>query len=151
MGIESRFQRMGSIPSRGIDSSFRDFFSSTKLIYGCLSKSYFGLALVVRTSQDRLGSVNSRGVRGRDNASPVIDLSVSPSPQTQTSQWQSSTKLDWDNKISPGIFWSRRPTTTSGGKSTEKHTQVKVPLPSKKCVSRVKALVQKTTWVRVKV
>ncbi len=35
---------------------------------------------------------------------------------------------------------------TSGGKSTEKYTQVKVPLPSKKCsVSRVKVLVQKTT------
>ncbi len=147
MGIESRFQRMGSIPSRGIDSSFRDFFSSTKLIYECLSKSNFGLASVVRTSQDRLGSVNSRGVRGRDDASLVIDLSVSPSPQTQTSQWQSSTGLDWDKKKSAlAFFGSRQPTTTSGGKSTEKHTQVKVPLPSKKCsVSRVKALVQKTT------
>ncbi len=39
-----------------------------------------------------------------------------------------------------------------GEKSTEKkHTQVKVPLPSKKLsVSRVKVFVQKTTWVRVK-
>ncbi len=36
-------------------------------------------------------------------------------------------------------------------KLLKKHTQVKVPLPSKKrSVSRVKLLVQKTTWVRVK-
>ncbi len=100
------------VDSKGWDRSHQEeltphseiFFSSTKLIYECLSKSNFGLASVVRTSQDRLGSVNSRGVRGRDDASPVIDLSVSSSPRTQTSQWQSSTGLDWDKKIGPGIF-----------------------------------------------
>ncbi len=33
-----RFQRLESIPSRRIDSSFRAFFSSTMLIYWCLSR-----------------------------------------------------------------------------------------------------------------